>query len=93
MHLRCPVQKAEISGNATCSTEDACEVSLIMGELCMHACSPLPQCALAPLTHLRFPVQWATISGDVTCSAEKSCYVSLLMGELCIHALHCFDAH
>jgi hypothetical protein len=37
MHSRFPVQFAKISGDATCSTEDACEVSLLMGELCMHA--------------------------------------------------------
>jgi hypothetical protein len=81
MHLHFSVQKAKISGDATCSAESACQVSLLISELCMHACSPLLRCVLAPSMHSRFPVQSATISGDVTCSAKYACYVRLLSRE------------
>jgi hypothetical protein len=37
MHSRFLAQDATISGDATCSARFACRVSLLLGELCMHA--------------------------------------------------------
>jgi hypothetical protein len=82
MHLRFPVQQGKISGDATCSAKDACYVSLLVDELCMHACSSL--LLLEPSMHL-FPVQKSKVSGDATCSCSYACMVRQNLTELCMH--------